>query len=85
MICPGTEIKTCNPQKCPRTNMDSFESNDATSLLDETLAIEMETTFGRRIKGYLISFSSNYRNAILELFDPMMIELYFEMISSLDL
>ena len=42
--------------------MDSFEGNDATSLLDETLAMEME----RRIEGYLVSFNSNSRNTIIE-------------------
>ena len=73
--CPGIETK-----KCRRPNMDSFESNDVTSLLDETLAMEMETTFSRRIEGYLISFNSNSKNKIRELFDPMMIELYLEII-----
>ena len=60
--------------------MDSFEGNDATSLLDETLAMEME----RRIEGYLVSFNSNSRNTIIELFDPIMIlELYLEMITTI--
>ena len=44
--CPGTETK-----KCRRPNMDSFESNDATSLLDETLPMELETISGRIIQG----------------------------------
>ena len=50
-ICSGREIRTCKTKKCRRTRMDSFQSNDATSLTDETWSMETKTISGRSSQG----------------------------------